>query len=111
MSAHKLRLNAEPFRMVESGAKTIESRLFDEKRQKIAIGDRILFVNRANGSQVECRVEALHRYDSFLDLFANHRPKAFGGKNIPELLANIRQYYSKEEESQYGVVGIEFTLV
>ena len=43
---HKLNLHKTPFDLIKSWNKTIESRLFDEKRQKIKIWDEILFVSR-----------------------------------------------------------------
>lgn len=45
MIIHQLKLAAEPFNAITSGNKTIESRLFDDKRQKIQLGDKIIFTN------------------------------------------------------------------
>ena len=42
MTTHQLKLATEPFNAIISGNKTIESRLYDAKRQKIQIGDRII---------------------------------------------------------------------
>ena len=38
---HKMKLNETPFEKMKSGTKTIEFRLYDEKRQKIKVGDQI----------------------------------------------------------------------
>ena len=51
MTTHQLKLATEPFDAIISGNKTIESRLYDTKRQKIQIGDRIIFTNRDNSEQ------------------------------------------------------------
>ena len=51
MTTHQLRLATEPYDAIVSGKKTIESRLYDEKRQKIQIGDQIIFTNREDPSQ------------------------------------------------------------
>ena len=40
MAAHEMRLDPAPFRMIKRGEKTIELRLYDEKRRKIAVGAR-----------------------------------------------------------------------
>ena len=40
---HKMKLNESPFNRMKKGTKTIEFRLFDEKRQKIKVGDKIEF--------------------------------------------------------------------
>ena len=36
---HKMKLNESPFERIKNGTKTIEFRLYDEKRQKIKIRD------------------------------------------------------------------------
>ena len=41
---HTMRLNKEPFEMIKSGMKTIELRLYDEKRKLLRIGDEIEFI-------------------------------------------------------------------
>lgn len=48
MTTHKLSLHPEPFATIASGHKTIESRLYDEKRRKIQLGDQIVFINRVD---------------------------------------------------------------
>ena len=40
---HKMKLNESPFERIKNGTKTIEFRLYDEKRQKIKVGDKIEF--------------------------------------------------------------------
>ena len=48
MNIHQLQLATVPFDAITSGVKTIESRLYDEKRQTIQLGDTIIFTNREN---------------------------------------------------------------
>ena len=43
---HEMRLNDEPFQAIKDGTKTIEMRLYDEKRRMIQVGDVIRFTNR-----------------------------------------------------------------
>ena len=40
---HKMKLNENPFERIKNGTKTVEFRLYDEKRQQIKIGDKIEF--------------------------------------------------------------------
>ena len=40
---HKMKLNEGPFERIKNGTKTIEFRLYDEKRQQIKVGDKIEF--------------------------------------------------------------------
>ncbi len=55
--------------MIKSGSKTIELRLYDEKRREIQVGDTILFTNTENGEHLSVRVLALSVFDSFEELY------------------------------------------
>jgi len=109
---HQMKLSTEPFNQIASGAKVIESRLYDEKRQQIALGDEIEFSeNDHPGNKVHTKVTGLLRYQSFESLFADHEPALFGGESREFLLNQIKQFYSDEDEQKYGVVGIRIALV
>ena len=47
---HSMKLNPAPFGLIKAGKKTVEMRLFDEKRQRIKAGDIIEFTNTRSGS-------------------------------------------------------------
>ena len=109
MITHQLKLATEPFNAITSGNKTIESRLYDEKRQKIQLGDEIVFTNRDNPSQTTTvKVVGLLRYATFHDLFSHNNLRKFGGESIEWLENQISEFYSIEDQRLYGVVGIEF---
>ena len=111
MTTHQLKLATEPFNAIISGNKTIESRLYDTKRQKIQIGDRIIFTNRDNSEQtVTTEVVGLLRYATFRDLFSHNNPRKFGGDNVEWLENQISEFYSIEDQKIYGVIGIEFKV-
>ena len=111
MTTHQLKLATEPFNAIISGNKTIESRLYDTKRQKIQIGDRIIFTNRDNSEQtVTAEVVGLLRYATFRDLFSRNNPRKFGGDNVEWLENQISEFYSIEDQKIYGVIGIEFRV-
>ena len=111
MITHQLKLATEPFDAIVSGNKTIESRLYDAKRQKIQIGDRIIFTNRDNSEQtVTAEVVGLLRYATFRDLFSHNNPRKFGGDNVEWLENQISEFYSIEDQKIYGVIGIEFKV-
>lgn len=112
MTTHQLKLATEPFNAIISGNKTIESRLYDDKRQKIQIGDQIIFTNRDNLDQTAIvKVVGLLRYVTFHDLFSHNDPQKFGGESVEWLENQINEFYSIEDQQLYGVVGIEFILV
>lgn len=111
MTTHQLKLATEPFNAIISGDKTIESRLYDTKRQKIQIGDRIIFTNRDNSEQTAiAEVVGLLRYATFRDLFSHNNPRKFGGDNVEWLENQISEFYSIEDQKIYGVIGIEFKV-
>lgn len=112
MNVHELQLATEPFNAIKDGRKTIESRLFDDKRQLIKLGDTIEFVNReAPDQKVSVRVVGLLRYSTFHDLFSHNSTSKFGGESIEWLNNQIDQFYSTESQQKNGVIGIEFELV
>ena len=66
-----MKLNDAPFNMIEQGIKTIELRLWDEKRRLISVGDKIAFIHSKNCTRVlNSRVIALHIFASFEELYA-----------------------------------------
>lgn len=63
---HQMKLMTEPYKNIVSEKKVIESRLFDEKRQQISIGDRIIFSeNDKSENNVTTVVKGLLRYQTF----------------------------------------------
>lgn len=109
---HKMNLQPGPYKMVERGTKTIEMRLYDEKRQKISVGDTIEFTNDATKETLVVRVLNLHRYKTFAELYANFEKEQIGYESDeiaePE---DMEQYYSKEKIEEFGVVGIEIEVI
>ncbi len=107
---HEMRLDTEPFEKIKAGKKTIEIRLYDEKRQKVKVGDIIIFHKLPdNVETIKVEVVGLSIFGSFRDLFSNFDKSKFGyDKNltIDEEIQMQRAYYSEEEEKKYGVVGI-----
>ena len=105
-----MNLNFAPFEMIKSGEKTIELRLWDEKRQKINIGDGILFTNTATGETLSKTVVKLHRFPNFEELY-RALPLLQCGYTEEDIHTaspdDMAQYYSPEQQSRYGVVGIE----
>ena len=110
---HSMKLHPLPFAMIKSGKKTIELRLFDEKRQLLRAGDVIVFTNTATGETLQATVLKLHRFDSFEDLYKT-LPLLQCGYTAEDIdtahPSDMEQYYSAEEQQTYGVVGIELQL-
>ena len=99
------------YSLLKSGKKTIELRLFDEKRQKIKIGDLITFANAANTTDTfQAKVINLHRAANFSVLCQKIKPQQAGFSSEEELLNALEEIYSLSAQNKYGVVGIEISL-
>ncbi len=110
---HQMKLRPEPFAMIKRGEKTIELRLWDEKRQMIEVGDGIVFENTVTGETLQTTVLHLHRFGSFAELYqalpltqCGYTAETAEAANA----ADMEQYYSAEEQAKYGVVGIELLV-
>ena len=109
MALHTMNLNPAPFEMIRDGRKTLELRLYDEKRRRIKIGDTIRFENTQTGETLTAAVMELHVFDSFTALYqalplleCGYTEETVSSAKPDDMDA----YYSKEEQRQYGVVGI-----
>ena len=108
---HYMNLHAHPFELIASGRKTIELRLYDEKRRQIQMGDTIVFT--CGEQSLTAMVVDLHRFPDFAALYQALPLDRCG--YLPEELAtaapaDMDVYYSAEKQARYGVVGIEIQL-
>lgn len=108
---HDMQLRPVPFEMIRNGTKTVELRLYDEKRRKIRIGDDIVFVHTENRSEtITVKVTGLFVFDSFAELYHTLPLLECGyteddiGTASPK---DMDRYYSLEEQRKYGVIGIK----
>lgn len=112
---HTLNLHPQPFALIADGRKTIELRLYDEKRSQIQVGDTLVFTHSDDSTQtLTAKVTALHRFPDFAALYAALPLDKCG--YLPEELStaspeDMNLYYSAEKQALYGVVGIEIALI
>lgn len=104
-----MKLQESPFERIKNGTKTVEFRLYDEKRRKIKIGDQIEFSKLPDLQEtILVDVLDLYREDTFENLFK----KLFTDEDeIKKETKSMYQYYSPDEEKQYGVIGIKISLI
>lgn len=105
---HKMKLNESPFERIKNGTKTVEFRLYDDKRKQINIGDKIEF-SKLPDLQEKLVVEVLDLYHekTFKDLFE----KLYTDKEeIERKTESMHTIYSLEEEKKYGVLGIRIKI-
>ncbi len=111
---HTMQLQPSPFEMIRNGTKTIELRLFDEKRRKIRIGDTILFANTVSKEILTVKVLELYVFDSFETLYSQ-LPLTDCGYTKDDVDTaspeDMKAYYPEELQKQYGVVGIRVALL
>ena len=108
-SEHEMRLSARAFDLIKSGKKTVELRLFDEKRKKINVGDKIIFTEENSGEKISVTVKNLYVSGSFKDLYRCFDKSELGyAENEPAKSEDMDEYYSKREQKKYGAFAIVF---
>lgn len=110
-----MKLYQKHFDNIKKGLKSIEVRLFDEKRKNIELGDKITFVNLPDlNERVETKVVGISRFKSFRDLYSSFNPKKFAHPEeitVEEQILRERDIYSEEKEKKFGVIGIHIKLL
>ena len=110
----KMKLQPEYYNFILNGTKRIEIRLYDEKRQQIRIGDTIEFFKLPDlNESFIAKVIDLLRYNTFEDMFNDFDISILADKSMTkeELINVLEQFYSKEEQEKYGVLGIRIDLL
>jgi ASC-1-like (ASCH) protein len=112
---HEMRLNENPFQEIKSGLQKYESRLLDDKRRGINVGDTIIFSKRPDLTEkIEVKVVKVVRASNFEELFSKispvdaNYPLSFTAKDCA---LNMLKYYSLEEQAKYGVVAFGVELL
>lgn len=112
---HEMRLHPEPFELIKAGRQTIETRLYDDKRKLMKVGDRIVFLKRPECTeQLIAVVVELSIFNSFKDLFQSIDKLQFGyseNDTLEDQIKCMRKYYSEDEEKEYGVIGIHIEVI
>ena len=111
---HEMKLQPEYFDFILNGTKRIEIRLNDEKRQQIKIGDTIKFLKEPELEETfNARVTGLLRYNSFDDMFKDFEIEILSDKSMTKKKKKnvLEQFYTKEKQEQYGVLGIRIELI
>ena len=111
MNLHDMNLQPQYYDFMKDGTKRIELRLYDEKRQKIELGDEIEF-SKSETEKFKAKVVGLMRYQSFEDLFKAFPIEILADKTMTkdELLGILSEFYTKEKQQEFGVIGIRIKL-
>lgn len=105
---HNMKLNNEPYNNIKNGTKTVELRLYDEKRRQLKVGDEIEFTNITTNEKQLVDIINLYKYNNFKELYNHFNKIEMGYKENEEASpSDMEEYYSKEEQNKYGVLAIK----
>ena len=92
-------------------AKKVEMRLNDEKRQKLTIGDLVIFTNTETKEEIIVEVIDLKTFKSFNELYSSYEKTVIGYKKDEVANPNdMLNYYSQQQIDKYGALAIEIKL-
>ncbi len=105
MATHNMNLGQQRyFDLVKSGAKTIELRLWDEKRRKFQPGDTIIFDHENEYFTVTIKGLVLaQNFDSLFDIIDMSKTGLGDKENALKIM---EQFFDKSAQEKFGVVGI-----
>lgn len=110
---HEMKLQPKYFNYIKEGTKRIELRLNGEKRQLINLGDTIVFKKEPNlDSSFDAKVVGLLNYTDFDSLFNDFDISILADSSMTkeELINVLEEFYTKEKQKQYGVLGIRLEI-
>ena len=108
-----MKLQSAPFEKIASGKKKVEMRLFDEKRKKLNVGDKIIFSEQGKEeNKLRVKITNLNKFSSFDELYNFYKDKTLLGYEIGQTAKpeDMEKYYTKQEQKD-GVLAIEFELI
>lgn len=109
-----IHLDSDVFETVDKGFKNVEGRVNDEKRRKLSIGDKLIFLKRPDEiEKIEAIVEDLVYYKDFNEMIKDYSMKEIYLDEYSKdyYLELIKRFYSDEEINKYGVVAIKFKKI
>lgn len=111
---HEMKLQPKYYNFILNGTKRIEIRLNDEKRQQIKVGNKIKFLKEPDLTEsFNTKVVDLLKYNSFDEMFKDFDIKILADKTMTkeELINVLEQFYTKEKQEKYGVLGIKIEII
>lgn len=108
-----IHLDSDIFDIVKNERKNVEIRLNDEKRQKLNVGDTLIFLKRPNeDEELRGTITNLVYFNNFSEVVDNYPMERIYLDNYKkeEFIKLLGRFYSEEEVKEYGVVAIEFEL-
>ncbi len=113
MPIHEMKLNDQPFELIRSGKKSVEVRLYDQKRRMLKIGDQIRFTSISHPEKsVLTVVENLQVFVDFERLVEQISPDRLGLGELDrdEVLELLEKIYPKERQEEHEALAISLFL-
>ena len=110
---HEIKVKEQYYNKIQNKEKIYEVRLFDEKRQKIKIGD-IIKINKEPQmvESLNAKVIDLLYFKNFKEMANNISAKQIGfdGSSREYIVNEYHKFYGEQEEQKYGVVAIKIEV-
>lgn len=117
---HEMGIESSLLNQILAGNKTIEGRLGKPRFLKIRVGNTINLredvwnngkITQSIPNKVTVRVTQLLYFESFDEMFSlvDYRKALPMAASRQEALSLYRNFYSREDEEEYGVVAITFS--
>ena len=103
-----MKVQEKYYNLLKAGIKTIELRLYDDKRKNIKIGDEVLFENLSDREDTfTAEVKYLYRAPDFRNLAEQIPVYRAGLQSKEELIETMAEFYPLDRQKEKGVLGIE----
>lgn len=111
-NTYYLNLHDKPFSLIKERKKTVEIRLFDEKRQKLSVGDELIFKHVVTKETLKAIIKKMERFTNFKELY-ECVPHEFLGYSAQENVhfTDMYAYYKESDEQHFGVVAIYISVI
>ena len=111
----RMNLDTIYFNLIKSGKKEYETRVYDEKRQKIKLLEEVIFTEKGNEkNSFKCIITELSYFKNFKDAIEEVGirkvlPNAKSLKDGIKIYESFPNY--KEGSKKYGVLRMKFLLI
>jgi len=98
---------------IKEGRKTVEGRPKRNTFAEMKVGQTVKFFNKQLNENFCAKIIEINEYKTFFDMIRSNGLENVlpGIRNIDEGVSVYMQYYNKEIESQFGVVGIKVQVI
>ena len=99
----RFHLAKDIFEVVKNGTKCVEIRLNDEKRKKLRVGDKLVFLDMDEKSNIETIIEELSYYKDAKEMIKYYSIEEIYLKGYTKeyFLDLLKRFYSEEEQRKY----------